>query len=124
MNIHSVDELRPLLNKTTAQLIVKTFDFCNINYKLLSHININELHSQGMKIAEMNNLNTETTLLLYTLPPDYDSEKDIPEHILLKEMNDFGKLNHTKCLCIFIENMTLEILAAKINQVSSMKAFL
>lgn len=116
MMIVNVQEIKPLIEgKCSPALFNQAFAINKIPFHI-QWINKNVLEEAAIKHAKTLNFDPDTTLVLYANPPD---EK--PEPLDTSDPDDvFGrglsKLNYTQCVCMFLENMTLQEFANKINQ--------
>lgn len=125
MIIVNIQEIKPLIDgKCSPALFNKAFTINNITFHI-QWIHKNVLETAALEHARRLDFDPDTTLVLYSNPPDYEDavSRTIPE-----SDDVFGrglsKLNRTQCICLFLENITLQEFANKINQIIKMKAFL
>lgn len=124
MNIVPFAELKKLLNsKVTASLLLETFNLHKIPYNL-TWIDKDILERGCVDYAISEGWDTSKVLVLYGTPPDPEPVDAEAEKLMEDALGGLGLLNNKQCICMLFQDMTLESLVAKINQISNMKAFI
>src|SRR5574338_1573722 len=123
MNIVPFKDVKKLLNeKVTASLLLETFNLHKIPYNL-TWIDKDNLEQGCLEYAINQDWATDKVLVLYGTPTDPEPADAEAEQLVEEAMGSLGLLNKTQCICMLFQDMALEALVAKINQLSSMKAF-
>ena len=118
MRLHPMSELHKLKpDNWTISLFNQAIRLQKIPF-IWKWMHINHLEFSCAEYAKTLGWEPDTTLVVYVPPPDKD--KDYSNEI----EGELSKLNTTQCMCVFIENSTLEQFVKDINQVIKMKAFL
>lgn len=124
MNIVPFQEVKKLLNeKITASLLLESFNLHKIPYNL-TWINKEDLEQGCTNYAIQFDWDVSKVLVLYGEPPDPEPADAKTEQLVEEVMGGLGLLNNKQCICMLFQDMTLESLVAKINQISNMKAFI
>lgn len=125
MRCYKLIELTKLLELKgmTPELITEAWKVHNIHF-IFKWISFPTLKEDAEKFAINQGWDPETALMLYSMPTDNQDGKEVLANIITKELSKSALLNFSQCICQFFENITLEELAGKINQIKRMKAFL
>jgi hypothetical protein len=124
MIIATWKDLRPLINKDiSASLILKAWHIHDIRVRV-GCIRFDKLEEHGTQFCNQNQLDPDTTLMIYQMPHDNPNGDPVSDEIFDREIGGLTLGNHTTCVCCFYPNMTLNKLANSINQICNLKAFL